>query len=112
MCEWLHQAEQQAAQIRKELALLGDREHPAAIQIHPAKVRGYLDDLRTTLAAGGTRPRQLLQADVERIVVHPVGRETAKPFARVEVVTTGKGLLDRVAFVVAGAGFEPATFGL
>src|SRR5215510_12022607 len=36
----------------------------------------------------------------------------AKPFARAEVVGTGKGLLDRVAFVVAGAGFEPATFGL
>jgi len=31
-----------------------------------------------------------------------------KPFARAEVISTGKGLLGRVAFVVAGAGFEPA----
>jgi hypothetical protein len=52
------------------------------------------------------------QTDVERIVIHPVRSETAKPFARAEVVATGKGLLGRVAFMVAGAGFEPATFGL
>ena len=66
----------------------------------------YLEDLRGTLLKGGTRVRQLLHADIERIVVHPVRSETAKPFARAEVITTGKGLLDRVAFVVAGAGFE------
>jgi site-specific DNA recombinase len=58
------------------------------------------------------RARTLLKADIERIVVHPVRPETGKPFARAEVVSTGKGLLQRVAFVVAGAGFEPATFGL
>jgi hypothetical protein len=39
----------------------------------------------------------------ERIVIHRVRSETAKPFARAEVITTGKGLLDRAAFMVAGA---------
>lgn len=43
----------------------------------------------------------VLHDDVERIVIHPV-RQAAKPFARAVVITTGKGLLDRVAFVVAG----------
>ena len=48
------------------------------------------------------RARDLLRGDVERIVIHPI-REMAKPFARAEVIGTGKGLLDRVAFMVAGA---------
>src|SRR5262245_35674983 len=82
------------------------------VQVHPRVVEGYLADLQTTLLKDGARSRQVLQADVERIVIHPVRSEAAKPFARAEVITTGKGLLDRVAFVVAGAGFEPATFGL
>ena len=81
------------------------------LQLHPRRVESYLQDLHATLLRGGARTRQLLQQDVERIVIHQV-RDAAKPFARAEVVTTGKGLLDRVAFVVAGAGFEPATFGL
>jgi hypothetical protein len=58
------------------------------------------------------RARTLLKADIERIVVHPVRPETGKPLARAEVVSTGKGLLRRAAFVVARAGFEPETFGL
>jgi len=74
-------------------------------------VKPYLQNLRQTLEKGGLRARQLLQGDIERIRIHPV-LEAAKPFARAEVISTGKGLLDRVAFVVAGAGFEPATFGL
>jgi len=100
--EWLREAEQQAAQIEGRLGQLNEQERPASLQVHPAKVRAYLDDLRGTLTKGGARPRQLLQADIERIVVHPIRAETAKPFARAEVVTTGKGLLARVAFVVAG----------
>jgi hypothetical protein len=72
-------------------------------------VKQYLEDLRGTLEMGGSRARQLLKGDIERINVHPV-LDVAKPFARAEVVSTGKGLLDRVAFVVAGAGYEPATF--
>jgi hypothetical protein len=75
-------------------------------------VEGYLRELGETLVKGGQRSRQVLQADVERIVIHPVRPDAAKPFARAEVITTGKGLLDRVARVVAGVGFEPTTFGL
>jgi hypothetical protein len=56
------------------------------------------------------RARQLLQSDIERINVHPV-LNAAKPFARAEIISSGKGLWT-VAIVVAGAGFEPATFGL
>lgn len=74
-------------------------------------MKQYLEDLRPTLEKGGLRARQLLQGDIERINVHPV-LDAAKPFARAEVISTGKGLLDRVAIVVAGAGFELATFGL
>jgi hypothetical protein len=37
------------------------------------------------------------------MVIYSVRSDTVKLFARVEVVTTGKGLLDRVAFVVARA---------
>jgi len=55
------------------------------------------------MCKAGARARQLLQEDLDRIVIHPVRLETAKPFARAEVVTTGKGLLDRVVFVVVGA---------
>ena len=44
----------------------------------------------------------MLQEDIERIVIHHVRSETAKPFARAEGVTTCKGPLDRVAFMVAG----------
>ncbi len=82
------------------------------IQVHPVRVRHYLKDLRATLLKGGARVRQLLHADLERIVVHPVRSDAAKPFARAGVITTGKGLLDRAAFMVAGVGFEPTTFGL
>ena len=81
-------------------------------QIHPGRVEQYLRDLRGTLRRAAGPARQLLHADLDRIVIHPIRSETAKPFARAEVITTGKGLLARVAFVVAGAGFEPATFGL
>lgn len=55
---------------------------------------------------GVGRARQLLHRDLERIIVHPVRPDTAKPFARAEVVATGKGLLDRVAVVVAGARYH------
>jgi hypothetical protein len=56
-----------------------------------AAIQPYLDDLRATLVRGA-RARQLLEADVERVVVLPaVASETAKPFARAEVITTGKG---------------------
>jgi len=79
--EWLGEAERQAARIQEHLGRLGGEECSATLQIHPGRVRAYLDNLLATLAKGGTRPRQLLQADVERILVHPVG-EGAKPFAR------------------------------
>jgi hypothetical protein len=75
-------------------------------------VEGYLQELGTTSMKAGQRSRQVLRADLERIVIHPVRPDAAKPFASAEVITTGKGLLDRVALVVAGVGFEPTTFGL
>jgi len=68
-------------------------------------MKHYLEDLRRTLEKGGLRARQLLQGDIERINVHPVV-DVEKPFARAEVISTGKGLLDRVAIVVAGARSE------
>ena len=42
------------------------------------------------------RARALLREDIERIAIHPTVTETGRPFA--EVLTTGKGLLGRVAF--------------
>ena len=33
-------------------------------------------------------------------------RNTTKPFASADIISTGKGLLDRLALVVAGARFE------
>jgi hypothetical protein len=61
------------------------------------------------------RARALLREDIERVVIHLIPTEKGKPFARAEVLTTAKGLLRRVAFVVAGAGFaecytSPAAF--
>ena len=57
--------------------------------------------------------RQLLKGDIERIIVHSV-LDAPKPFARAEVISTGKGLLERAAFMVAGARPElwtrPLTF--
>ena len=110
---WLTEAEREEERLKATLARFDSQENQRPIQVHPARVRRHLEDLRATLlTCGGARVRQLLHADIERIMVHPVRSETAKPFARAEVITTGKGLLNRVAFVVAGAGFEPATFGL
>ena len=109
---WLKEAEDEEARLTRALEEQAGRDLVPPLHVHPARIQPYLDDLRGTLVQGGTRARQLLQVDVERIVVHPVVSEAAKPFARAELITTGKGLLDRVAFVVAGAGFEPATFGL
>jgi hypothetical protein len=74
-------------------------------------VKQYLDDLPGTLEKAGGKARELLKGDIASIKIHAV-LEAAKPFARAEIIGTGKGLLDRVALVVAGAGFEPATFGL
>jgi site-specific DNA recombinase len=108
---WLAEAEQAEASLRQELAGVEAELQRRPLQVHPGRVKQYLEDLRTTLERGGLRARQLLQSDIERINVHPV-LDAAKPFARAEVISTGKGLLDRVAIVVAGAGFEPATFGL
>jgi hypothetical protein len=107
---WLAEAEREEERLKADLARLEAEGHWRPIQVHPGRVTPYLEDLRGTLLKGGARVRQLLHADIERIVVHPVRPEAAKPFARAEVVTTGKGLLERVAFVVAGAGFEPTTF--
>ncbi len=100
---WLAEAEQEEERLKADLARLDAEGQRRPIQVHPGRVQHYLEDLQGTLLKGGTKVRQLLHADIERIVVHPVRSETAKPFARAEVVTTGKGLLDRVAFVVAGA---------
>jgi hypothetical protein len=43
---------------------------------------------------------------VERIVIHPVRSEAAKPFARAEFITTGKGLLDRAGYAECYTGPE------
>lgn len=76
------------------------------LQVHPGRVATYLRDLGQTLVKAGQQARGLLREDIERIVIHAVRPlETTKPFARAEVVATGKGLLERAAFMVAGAGF-------
>ena len=110
--QWLGNAEQDEGQLREQLQRIETQASRPALRVQPATVEAYLRDLQATLAKGGQRARQTLQEDIERIVIHPVRSDAAKPFARAEVITTGKGLLDRVAFVVAGARFELATFGL
>jgi site-specific DNA recombinase len=110
--EWLADAEREEGQVRRALAGIDERALQRPVQVHPSRIRQYLEDLHGTLAKDPTTSRQVLHADVEKIVVHRVDSDKAKPFARAEVLTTGKGLLERVAFVVAGVGFEPTTFGL
>jgi len=49
------------------------------------------------------------------VVVHPGRGNARKPFARAEVIASGKGLLSGVVLVVAGAGLAecytaPATY--
>ncbi len=109
--EWLAEAEREEARLLQELARLDAEGRQRTLQVHPGRVSAYLDDLLGTLRRGGVPARQLLQGDIERIVIPPM-REVPKPYPRAEIVTTGRGVLERVAFVVAGAGFEPATFGL
>jgi hypothetical protein len=75
------------------------------LRVHPGKVASYLANLRATLAKGGTRARAVVQEDIEKVIVHSVRSETAKPSARAEVIATGKGLLSGVVLVVAGAGY-------
>ena len=108
---WLAEAEQEEQRLQRELERANADVQRRPLQVHPSRVKQYLEDLRRTLERGGLRARQLLQGDIERIHVHPV-MGVEKPFARAEIISTGKGLLARVAIVVAGAGFEPATFGL
>jgi hypothetical protein len=71
--------------------------------VHPRKVEPYLADLRATLAKGGSRARAVVQEDIERVVIHPIRSETTKPFARAQIIASGKGLLGGVTFMVAGA---------
>jgi hypothetical protein len=100
---WLAELEQEEE--RRE-GVLRDLDTAAArpqLQVHPRKVARYLAELRGTLLKAGPRARHALQADVERIVIHSVRSETTKPFARAEVIASGKGLLSGVTFVVAGA---------
>ncbi len=111
MRAWLAEAEREDDRVRRELDQVAAAAQRRPLQIHPGRAQQYLEDLHQTLAKGGLRARQLLQGDIKQIKIHRVA-ETTKPFARAEVISTGEGLLGRVAFVVAGAGFEPATFGL
>ncbi len=108
---WLAEAEQKERRLQDDLARVEGQTRQQPLQVHPARAQQYLDDFLETLEKGGLRARQLLKGDIERIVVHSV-LDTPKPFARAEVISTGKGLLERVAFMVAGVGFEPTTFGL
>jgi hypothetical protein len=113
--------------INQRLAEIQCLVQTAPVLVRPERAKAFLGDILGSLAGKSPEPtlgppngyrrevvlraRALLQEDIEQILIHPVNSETAKPFARAEVLTTGKGLLGRVAFVVAGAGFEPATFG-
>jgi G3E family GTPase len=99
---WLAEAEHEEDRLRRELGRVEAEVQRRPLHVHPNRVTHYLEDLRHTLEKGGVRARQLLQGDIERINVHLV-LDAAKPFARAEIISTGKGLLDRVAFVVAGA---------
>jgi hypothetical protein len=131
--EWLIVAERDEDRIRRRLAELeSETQKNVPIRVHPDRVSTYLRDTLGVLSGilSGIPPRNPLETppsrdhgvtlraralpkeDVERIVIHPTRTETGKPFARAEVLTTGKGLPGRVAFVVAGAGFEPAIFAL
>jgi hypothetical protein len=106
---WLAQTEKEEHRLQSDLARAEGQTRRQPLQVHPERAKQYLDDLRETLEKGGLRARQLLKGDIERIILHSV-LDVQKPFARAEVISTGKGLLERVAFVVAGAGFEPTTF--
>ncbi len=109
-------------QTLSEARVSTSRAEQAALLTALGQVRGQLERLRQFILGGDTSARvrewlaeaereeaRLLQGDIERIAIHP---EVPKPYPKAEIVTTGRGLLERVAFVVAGAGFEPATFGL
>jgi hypothetical protein len=104
---WLAEAEQTEVGLRQDLARVEAELQRRPLQIHPRRDKQYLEDLRMTLEKGDSRARQLLQSDIERINVQPPVLNAAKPFARAEIISSGKGLLDRVAIVVAGAGYEP-----
>jgi hypothetical protein len=101
---WLQEAEQEEERLKAALGRLDTDGRVPQLRVDPGRVIPYLEDLRSTLGKGGPRARQLLRGDVQQVNVHPV-LDAVKPFARAEVISTGKGLLDRVAFVVAGAGY-------
>jgi site-specific DNA recombinase len=105
--EWLAETEGEEGRLTKALDAAEEVAGRKPLAVHPGLVRRYLDDLAGLLKRSGPRTRLVLQGDIDRIVVHPVPQPgKTKPFARAEVVTSGKGLLERVAFVVAGARFE------
>jgi site-specific DNA recombinase len=110
---WLAEAEAEETRLERELARVERHVQRRPLQVPPARVAPYLDDVRAALQRGGLRARQLVQGDIEMIKIHTI-TDSAKPFARAEVLSTGKGLLDRVVLMVAGARFElwtrPLTF--
>jgi hypothetical protein len=73
--------EQEEDRLRTMIERLDGEAQRSPLQVHPRVVEGYLRELRETLVKGGQRSRQVLQADVERIVIHPVRPSAAKPFA-------------------------------
>jgi hypothetical protein len=100
--EWLADLEREETRLEGALQALEAEAARPLLQVHPGKVAAYLANLRATLAKGGMRARAVVHEDVERVVIHSARSETAKPFARAEVIASGKGLLSGVVLVVAG----------
>jgi hypothetical protein len=93
--EWLADLERDEARLESALQALEAEVARPLLRVHPGKVASYLANLRATLAKGGTRARGVVQEDIEKVIVHPARSETAKPFARAEVIASGKGLLEQ-----------------
>jgi len=67
-------------------------------------MKHYLEDLAGRWRRAGCEPVNCCRGH-RAINVHPVV-DVEKPLSRAEVISTGKGLLDRVAIVVQGARSE------
>jgi site-specific DNA recombinase len=118
----LPEARQRRDAAQAELAALTP---PAkVVELHPTALTRYLaaiDDLATTLShrlvEGDEEVASALRELISAVVIHPAGKEEPKieVTGRLAQLTNASGLFPQQVLwptVVAGAGIEPATYGL
>jgi hypothetical protein len=106
--QWLGEAEQDEERLRQQTLQIEAQADRAPLQVQPATVEAALRDLKPRLPREATDRASCCRRALSGLSFTRSAQKTGKPFARAEVITTSKGLLDRVAFMVAGRAVDDA----